>query len=154
MSKDIKQQFWKELADNPTVMVALEGPQGHAIPMTALLDKDNDGYFHFFHSASGRLAAGGRAMAQYVSKGHDLFACMSGVLTPVNDRALIDRYWSNPVAAWYEGGKDDPDLLMLRFDLDDAEIWTADVGIKGLFKLMTGTTMKEGDAGHHAEVAL
>ena len=25
------------------------------------LDKDNDGYFHFFHAKSGRLAAGGRA---------------------------------------------------------------------------------------------
>ena len=154
MSDDIKTRFWKELADHATLMVAIEGAHQHAIPMMAQLDKDNRGYFYFFHSARGRLARGGRAMAQYVAKGHDLFACISGTLTPVTDRALVDRYWSNPVEAWYEGGKDDPDLLMLRFDLDDAEIWTADVGVKGLFKLMTGTTMKEGDAGRHAEVAL
>lgn len=93
-------------------------------------------------------------MAQYVAKGHDLFACVSGTLTPVTDRATIDKYWSKPVEAWYEGGKDDPDLLMLRFDLDDAEIWTAEAGIKGLFRLMTGSTVKEGELGSHAEVAL
>ena len=154
MSKDIKQQFWKELADNPFLMVAREGAHEHAIPMTAQLDKDNDGYFYFFHAKSGRLAAGGRAMAQYVAKGHDLFACLSGVLTPVNDQSLIDKYWSKPVEAWYQGGKDDPEVLLLRFDLDDAEIWTADVGVKGLFKLMTGSTMKGGDAGRHVEVTL
>ena len=154
MSKDIKQRFWKELADNPYLMVALDAGHAHAIPMTAQLDKDNDGYFHFFHAKSGRLAAGGRAMAQYVAKGHDLFACVSGTLTPVTDRATIDKYWSKPVEAWYEGGEDDPDLLMLRFDLDDAEIWTAEAGIKGLFRLMTGSTVKEGELGSHAEVAL
>ena len=60
MSKDIKQRFWKELADNPYLMVALDAGHAHAIPMTAQLDKDNDGYFHFFHAKSGRLAAGGR----------------------------------------------------------------------------------------------
>lgn len=154
MSKDIKQRFWKELADNPYLMVALDAGHAHAIPMTAQLDKDNDGYFHFFHAKSGRLAAGGRAMAQYVTKGHDLFACVSGTLTPVTDRATIDKYWSKPVEAWYEGGKDDADLLMLRFDLEDAEIWTAEAGIKGLFRLMTGSTVKEGELGSHAEVAL
>lgn len=61
---------------------------------------------------------------------------------------------SNGVAAWYDGGKDDPNLVLLRFDLGDAEIWTADVGIKGMFKLMTGMKMKESDLGKHAEVAL
>lgn len=154
MSKDIKQRFWKELADSPYLMVGREGSHDHAIPMTAQLDKDNEGFFHFFHSKTGRLAAGGRAMAHYAAKGHDLFACISGTLTPANDPATIDKYWSKPVEAWYEGGRNDPDLLLLRFDLDDAEIWTADAGVKGLLKLMTGTTMKKGDMGSHAEVAL
>ena len=32
MSKDIKQHFWKELADNPYLMVALDA--GHALQRT------------------------------------------------------------------------------------------------------------------------
>lgn len=154
MTDDIKQLFWKELSASPYLMVALDGTHDHAIPMTAQLDKDNDGCFHFFHSRGGRLAAGGRAMAQFAAKGHDLFACVSGTLSPVTDPATIDHLWSNAVEAWYEGGRSDPDLLLLRFDLDDAEIWTADAGIKGLFKLMTGRTIKDGEMGRHAEVAL
>ena len=42
---------------------------------------------------------------------------------PGRDRAVIDRLWNPFVAAWYEGGKDDPKLLLLRMDLSHAKIW-------------------------------
>ncbi|NIJ39285.1 general stress protein 26 [Sphingopyxis panaciterrae] len=154
MSDDIKQQFWKALADSPYVMVGQTGERAHHIPMNAQLDKDANSAFWFFTATDNRLAGGGPAMAQFASKGHDLFACISGTLRDETDRAVLDRLWNNGIAAWYEGGKNDPKLVLLRFDLDDAEIWTADPGIKGMFKLATGMTMKEGDLGKHAEVAL
>ena len=93
-------------------------------------------------------------MAQFVSKGHDLFCCISGTLVEETDPAVIDRYWSNAVEAWYEGGRNDPKLKMMRFELDDAEVWTADGSITGVFKLMTGKTMKPGDMGKHDVVDL
>ena len=71
-----------------------------------------------------------------------------------NNRAVLDKLWNNSIAAWYPGGKDDPKLVLLRFDLDDAEIWTADPSVKGMFKLATGMTMKEGELGEHATVTL
>lgn len=154
MSDDIKKQFWKALADSPYVMVGAAGERQHHIPMNAQLDKDADSAFWFFTSTDNRLAGGGPAMAQFASKGHDLFACIAGTLRPETDRAVLDRLWNNSIEAWYKDGKSDPTLLLLRFDLEDAEIWTADPGIKGLFKLMTGMTMKEGDLGQHAQVAL
>lgn len=154
MSDDIKKIFWKALADSPYVMVGMTGERDHHIPMNAQLDKDADSAFWFFTATDNRLAGGGPAMAQFASKGHDLFACISGTLRDETDRAVLDRLWNNGIAAWYEGGKNDPKLVLLRFDLDDAEIWTADPGIKGMFKLATGMTMKEGDLGKHAEVAL
>ena len=154
MSDDIKTRMWKEMADHPYVMAKIEDAHDHAIPMNAVLDDDAHGHFWFYHTKDGRLAKGGRAMVQYVAKGHDLFACISGTLVAETDPAVIDRYWNNSVAAWYEGGKQDPKLLMLRFDLDDAEIWTADGSITGAFKLMTGMTMKGGEFGEHADVSL
>ena len=154
MSDDIKQQFWKALADSPYVMVGATGEREHHIPMNAQLDKDAHGAFWFFTATDNRLAAGGPAMAQFAAKGHELFACISGTLVSESDRTVLDKLWSNSIAAWYEGGKDDPKLVLLRFDLDDAEIWTADPGIKGMFKLATGLTMKDGDLGKHTEVAL
>ena len=154
MSNDIKQQFWKALADSPNLMVGRTGEREHHIPMNAQLDADANSAFWFFTAIDNRLASGGPAMAQFASKDHDLFACISGTLRRETDRAVLDRLWNNGIAAWYPGGKDDPKLLLLRFDLDDAEIWTADPGIKGMFKLATGMTMKEGELGKHAEVAL
>src|SRR3546814_13989965 len=93
-------------------------------------------------------------MAQLAAKGHELFACISGTLVSESDRTVLDKLWSNSIAAWYEGGKDDPKLVLLRFDLIDAEIWTADPGIKGMFKLATGMAMKDGELGEHATATL
>ncbi|APZ99048.1 general stress protein [Sphingopyxis sp. QXT-31] len=154
MSKDIKETFWKSLADSPYVMIGLTGERDHNIPMNAQLDKYANSAFWFFTSTDNRIAPGGPAMAQFSSKGHDLFACIAGTLRTETDRTVLDKLWNNSIEAWYEGGKSDPKLVLLRFDLDNAEIWTADASLKGLFKMATGLTMKEGELGQHAEVAL
>lgn len=151
---DIKQLFWKSIADSPFVMAALMNTHDHAIPMRAQLDKDADSEFWFFTSRDNRLAPGGPAMLQYVAKEHDVFACIHANLTEEIDRAVLDRLWTNASAAWYDKGKDDPNLLLLRADLDDAEIWTAEPGVKGVFKMITGIRMKPKDMGEHATVAL
>jgi general stress protein 26 len=39
------------------------------------------------------------------------------------NRAMIDKLWNPYVSAWYEDGKDDPKLLLLRMDLSHAKIW-------------------------------
>ncbi len=154
MTETIRTEFWKAFEHSPFVMVSLNGDHAHSLPMTAQLDREADHAFWFYASKDNRLAKGGAAMAQFVAKGHDLFACIAGTLREETDPAVIDRYWSKQVEAWYDGGRNDPNLLMLRFDLDDAEIWTADMGVKGLFKLMTGKKIDPQEAGRHAQVVL
>lgn len=154
MSDTIEQTFWKALADSPFVMVGLMESQEHSIPMTTQLDKEAEGAIWFFTSDDNRFAEGGDATIQFASKGHDVFACIAGELVEEVDAAVLDKLWNNQVAAWYEGGKDDPSLLLLRFDIDDAELWTSDPGIKGMFKMMTGMTIDPREAGDHATVSL
>lgn len=151
---EIKEEFWEELANSPYVMVGLEADQKHSIPMNAVLDRDADHCFWFYTSKDNRLAKGGPAMVQFASKGHDIFACVAGTLVEETDPEVIDRYWSNSVEAWYDQGRDDPNLLMLRFELASAEIWEADPGLKGIFKMLTGATMEPEDLGSHAKVRL
>ncbi|URW75498.1 pyridoxamine 5'-phosphate oxidase family protein [Sphingomonas donggukensis] len=150
----IKQDMWKKMADSPFVMIGLTGDHQHSAPMTAQLDPDADGKFWFYTSKDNRIAKGGAAMAQFVAKGHSLFACLAGTLVEETDEAVKDKYWSKQVEAWFEGGRQDPNLLMLRFELGDAEIWESDMSVGGLFKLMTGQTIDPQQAGSHAEVAL
>jgi len=114
MSDDIKILFWKALADSPNVMVGATGEREHHIPMQAQLDKDASSAVWFFTATDNRLSGGGPAMAQFSAKGHELFACISGTLVHESDRSVLDKLWNNSIAAWYEGGKDDPKPLRPR----------------------------------------
>lgn len=63
------------------------------------------------------LGKSNRAIATLTSKGHNLFATVHGSVSLDCDRATIDRLWNRFVAAWYEGGKDDPRLALLRLEV-------------------------------------
>lgn len=151
---DIKKRFWRELSESPLLMVSVEGAHRHSLPMTAQLDRDANHCFWFYTTKQNRLARGGAAMAQFASKDHYLFACIDGTLSAETNPAVIDRYWSREVEGWYPGGRNDPDLLMLRFDLGMAEIWLADMSLKGVFKQLFGGDVREEMKGKHVEVAL
>lgn len=151
---EIRKAMWKEMGKSPFVMLGLVGSHEHSEPMTAQLDPDADGKFWFYCNRDNRAAKGGEAMAQFVSKGHDIFACIHGDLTEETNEAIKDEYWSEQTEAWFEGGRQDPNLMMLRFDLKHAEIWEGDQSLTGMFKMLTGQTIKPDEAGKHAEVAL
>jgi len=149
---EIKQHFWQKLADSPFVMIGLDGGRQHSEPLTAQLDQDQVDTLFFFVGKDNRLAGGGQAMAQFVSKGHDFFACLSGTARMDNDFGLIDKLWNRQVEAWFPGGKDDPNLALLRFDIDDAEMWDTDMSLAGKIKMLFGGKIKAGDEGSHAKV--
>jgi general stress protein 26 len=151
---EVRERMWEKMAKSPFLMVKLIGSDDHAQPMTAILDEDAEGMFWFYTQKSNRLAPGGPAMAQFVSKDHKIFACIMGTLVEETDRAVRDKYWSNMVEAWFAGGQDDPSLKMLRFELQDAEIWEGDESALGFFKMLTGQKIEGGEVGRHVETAL
>src|SRR3546814_16890050 len=91
-------------------------------------------------------------MAQFVSKGQDFFACLSGRVLIDNDRAMIDKLWSKPVEARFPGGKTDPNLALLRFDIEEAELWEADMSLTGKLTLTFGGKMRADEEGRTPKV--
>ena len=148
----LKRDLWKHMAHSPFVMIGLAGGGAHSEPLTAQLDKDQVDTLWFFVGRDNRLVQGGKAMAQYVSKGHDYFACLSGTVRVDDDRAMIDKLWSRQAEAWFPGGKDDPNLALLRFDIDDAELWEADMSLSGKLKMLFGGKIQASEEGSHARV--
>ena len=71
------------------------------------------------------ISVGARAHFTIVGKNHDYHACMSGPIKVIKDPERIERYWSSVVETWFEGGKTDPTLTMLRISLEDAAIWVS-----------------------------
>lgn len=158
--KEIAKKFWKALRSDRTVMLGLAGvDEGHAQPMTALLEGDRDAGPIWIFSARSvdlvkALGGGGKALAHFASKGHELFASIHGDLVPDSDPAVIDRLWNPFVAAWYEGGKDDLELRLLRFDPERAQVWLNENSMFSALKLMLGRDPKEEYKDKVADVTL
>ncbi len=155
---ELEAKFWKSLKSDMTMMLGLDGVEdGHARPMTAQVEGDH-GPIWFFTAKDNaiveQLPQGDRAIATFVSKGHDLFATVHGRLSLDMDRATIDRLWSPFAAAWFEHGKDDPKLALLRLDAERAEIWENGSSLVAGVKAMLGVDPKEDFQDKVAEVQL
>ena len=157
--QELEQKFWKALKSDMTLMLGLDGVEdGHARPMTAQLQHDGRGPIWFFttkdNAIAQKLAEGSRAIATFASKGHDLFATIHGRVSVDNDPAVIERLWNRYVGAWFEGGKDDPKLALLRLDPEDAEIWNDASSLIAGVKLLLGIDPKKDYRDKVAEVNL
>ncbi len=159
-NREIEVKFWKALRSDMTVMLGVAG--SHDVtprPMTAQIDGDADqGPIWFFTSKDSSLAKSVISQQpsyfNFVAKGHDVWASVSGRLVVSNDRAVIDRLWNSFIAAWYEGGKDDPNLCLMRFDPKDAEIWLDGSSLLSGLKILLGSNPKEEYVGLTANVSL
>jgi general stress protein 26 len=161
---EIKEKFWKSLKSDMTTFLGLaEGEDGHARPMTAQLEDEGSaenlyqGPIWFFTSVDNQLyqqiGSGSRAMAHFVSKGHDVWATVHGNLSTSRDPSIIDRLWNRFVAAWYEG-KDDPKIALIRLDPENAEIWIDASSIVAGIKMLIGIDPKQDYKDKVAEVSL
>ncbi len=156
---EIKAKFWKALKSDMTMFLGLDGVEdGHARPMTAQIEGDDSGPIYFFASKDndmiGAMQQSNRAMAHFVSKGHDVWATIHGSLSLDNNRATIDRLWNPYVAAWYEAGKDDPKLALLRLDAERAQIWLDGSSVVAGVKALLGVDPKKDYQNKVAEVTL
>jgi general stress protein 26 len=147
----LKKHLWKNMEAGPFLMLGLDG-DGHSAPLTAQLDKDQVDTLFFFVGRDNRLVPGGPAMAQFVSRGQDFFACLSGTVSVDDDQAMIDKLWSRQVESWFPAGRNDPSLTLIRFDIDEAELWEADMSITGKLKMLFGGKIKPSEEGSHAVV--
>ncbi|WP_184408203.1 pyridoxamine 5'-phosphate oxidase family protein [Xanthomonas sp. 3075] len=157
--KELQDKFWKALKSDRTVMLGLDGVEdGHARPMTAQIEGDSGGPIWFFTSKDNALIAmlgqGRRVIGAFSSKGHDLFASISGSLREDTDPAVVERLWNPHVAAWYEGGKDDPKLALLRLDTDHAQIWLNGSSLLAGIKVLFGVDPKKDYQDKVADVPL
>ena len=156
---ELEAKLWKAIKSDRTMMLGIaHGEEGHSQPMTGQLDESRPHSIWFFTSTetdlARRVGAGSRAFAHFASKGHDLFSCIHGDLAVDDDRAIIEKLWNPFVAAWFEGGKEDPTLLLLRLDAEEAQIWENEVSLLAGVRLLLGRDPKKDYQDKVAEVRL
>ena len=158
--QELEAKFWKALKSDMTMMLGLDGVEdGHARPMTAQFEGER-GPIWFFTARDNVIVQrlGAAATAPSRPSRRRATICLRPCTAPCsvdNDRAVIDRLWNRFVAAWYEHGKDDPKLALLRLDAERAEIWLdASSMIAGIKMLLGAGDPKEDYKDNVAKVRL
>ncbi len=155
---EIEKQFWKALEASPFVMLGLDGARdGHTQPMAAKFEDEHGPIWFFTTNDNTLVQAMGRshrAIAAFASKGHDVFASIHGTLALDDDPVTIDRLWDSNSAAWFDGGRDDPRLCLVRLDTDKAELWVGGSSFGAAVTRLFGQDPKESYKDNIAKVTL
>ena len=142
---EAKDQLWSRLESGRISMLSIPGAGQLPQPMTHFTDRET-GCFWFIASSESELAACVQPMAiaqlVFMAPSEDYQASLSGRLETVTDDEKLDALWNTSIAAWFEGGRDDPTVRLLRFTPDEAAVWATEgskilVGLKVLRAGMT-----------------
>ncbi len=122
----------KELVEDIRVaMMTTQDEDGtlRSRPLQTLRFAD-DGALWFFTSASSPKvaeaeAAGWQVNLSYASQAKHDYVSISGRATLSRDRKLMEALWNKWVEVFFPKGIDDPDLALLRVDIEKAEYWDA-----------------------------
>jgi general stress protein 26 len=94
----------------------------------------------------------------YVNPSDEVYVSVSGRARLVRDQAKVNELWSPIHKAWFPKGVDDPNLGLLRVDVEKAEYWDSPsskvVQLIGFAKaIVTGKPYGE-EAGEHEKVRM
>ena len=155
----VEEKLWKEIAETRFGMLAPIGEGQHFQPMTTFGEPET-GKLWFYTGKDTDLAQSAQkgvdALYVFSAKDRELQASIKGRLTTSRDQIHIDKFWGPNVSAWFPGGKDDPNLIMLCFDAKDAHLWVSDQNpLKYGFEVMKANLTKSlPDIGGTAKVNL
>jgi general stress protein 26 len=160
---DTKTKLVEVLRTFDDLMVATLGDNGtmHARPMAvAEIDPDGCVWFATMDSSekTDEVEVDARALVTGQSKG--AYVSVSGHVDVVHDRARIEALWKESWKAWFPEGKDDPDLVLLRFQPEIGEYWDqrGAKGVRFLFEaaraIVQGDRAKPTGSDQHAKVPM
>lgn len=81
---------------------------------------------------------------------------LSGTAAVDRDQARIDEFWNPWAEAWFEGGRQDPTVALLRVDATSAEYWHIDkpAVVRGFEVVRALVTRSAPDVGESRTVEL
>ena len=134
-----------------------EGGTGsmHSRPM-AFRCEDFDGNLWFFTKKDSRkvrdLSANPETLLCFADPKSQNYVSVTGKTDVVADRAKVKELWVEIYRAWFPNGPDDPNIVLLRVDIEHAEYWDTPSSLMvhayGYIKaITTGKPAKPGEVG-------
>ena len=160
MTDDTELETIRSIIDAAKVAVLTTTSAGgelHSRPL-AVLDDVFEGSVWFFTQdpspKSDDIAVNPEVNVAYADgKG---YLSIAGTATIEHNPTRIDQLWNPMVEAWFENGKDDPTVALLRVDGRTAEYWSVDKpGVVRAFEIAKALVTKtKPDVGENRTVAL
>ncbi|HEY4320464.1 MAG TPA: pyridoxamine 5'-phosphate oxidase family protein [Gemmatimonadales bacterium] len=164
-SQEDREHLTKLVKEFRTAMLVTCTPthEMHARPLT-LADTHNeaDATICFPAGADSGNVAAVRAMAHVnvTMQDGNKFVSLTGMARVSQDRALIDRLWSDAWKVWFPDGKSDPNIAIIVIAPHSAEYWdnSGAKGIRYMFSAakaaLSGERPTPADNDQHAKVRL
>ncbi|MGJ8643018.1 MAG: pyridoxamine 5'-phosphate oxidase family protein [Luteolibacter sp.] len=142
---------------SPTCMFAtkLEQAPFHVVPMH-VQEADYEGNLWFVSSKdsthNAQIKDDPRVQLIFANSPDMEFMTVFGTASVSTDRDQINRLWDAMVGSWFEGGKDDPNVSLIRVQPTIAHYWDTDDGklvtiTKMLTRAVTGSDIDPGVEG-------
>jgi general stress protein 26 len=147
-------KLWSMIKDIGIAMMTTDDEgQLRSRPMAAR-QAEFDGTLWFFTRADSHkvdeVVTSSRANVSYADPVHQNYVSLSGSVRLVRAPEQIRAHWSEAMRPWFPKGSSDPDIALLKVDVERAEYWDAPsstmVHVTGYAKaLLTGQSPHPGD---------
>jgi len=121
---------------------------------------DFDGDLWFFTSSethkTEEIEKDRRVNVSYAAPDSNTYVSVTGTAEIVNDRAKIEELWNPIYKAWFPDGLEDPNLILLKVAVEQAEYWDSPsstlVQVAGFVKAIV--TGERADGGENRKISL
>jgi general stress protein 26 len=121
--------LWNLISSVKVAMLTSEdGAHLRARPMVAA-QSGFDGTLFFFTRAHAHkvdeVEQKSRVCVSYADPEKQNYVSLSGTARVVTDKVLVKAHWSEAMRTWFPQGSDDPEIAILKVDVEQAEYWDA-----------------------------
>jgi len=122
------------IADIEIAMLITVAPDGTLVSRPlATLQADFQGDLWFFvNAASGKMddiALHPKVNLSYANPEHHLYVSVTGTARVMVDPGKIAELWHPEAGVYFPGGQNDPDLRLLKIEVETAEYWQKSGGL-------------------------
>lgn len=126
-SQEHKNKIWNMIKDIKVGMLTTQdGNNLRARPMHIVQD-EYDGTLWFYTKLSAdknlEIKDEHHVCLTFCDSNDGVYISLSGNARLTQNKVLIDKFWGPFTAAWFENGKDDPDVALLEIKIYRGEHW-------------------------------
>jgi general stress protein 26 len=128
MEQPTRELIWKHVKDIGTCMMVTTNPDGsvRARPMRGVADQQAGAIWFFSDKQTEKeedVRRDPRACLTFADTHDQTYVSLSGRISLIHDREQIAAHWTEGAEIYYPNGKDDPEIVLMKFRAESGEYW-------------------------------